>query len=90
MGLFVVLQLSQTVIASEGNFNFTAFERASQSGIDHANCRSALSLTPCETLSASNSAATLHAGPSPILGGGVGSLIVGLVAFMVKRRNKAK
>lgn len=86
MGLLVVMQLSHTAMASESNFNFTAFERASQTGIDHANCRSALSLSPCESSPSSNSSATLHAGPSPMLGGGIGSLIVALVAFILKRK----
>ena len=77
--VIVITQFNNPVFASDSNFNFTAFESASQSGIDHANCNSALITSGCETLSA---------GPSPILGGGLGSFVIATLAFVLKRKNK--
>ena len=83
--LFFALQTSVT-FASESNFNFTAFESASQTGIDHANCRSALILSGCDESSARSPA--LSAGPSPLLGGGLGSVILVVSALILKSRHR--
>ena len=84
--LIFAIQLSNPAFASESNFNFTAFESASQTGIDHANCHSALILSGCDESSTSSPA--LSAGPSPILGGGIGSFILATSLLLFKSRNK--
>jgi len=77
--VIVISQFNNPVFASASNYNANANGNANSNGISNANCNSALISSGCGSLSA---------GPSPILGGGLGSFVIATVAFVLKRKNK--
>ncbi len=74
----LLVQFQNPALADANNYNSNANSNANSNGVNNSNCHSALVMS-CDSISA---------GPAPILGGGLGSLLITTVAFVLKRKNK--
>jgi len=77
LALALTITLSGTAIASEDNYNPLAGDDGDGFGYENSNCNSAFHLGGCGDISTA---------PGPVLGGGIGALIIAGFGLYNRRR----